>query len=199
MKPLQLFVVASLLFYFFLPSTTAHFTGPQDLIIGYQQSNRLMNLFHYDFGSVFYEKQALLQTSEAVLTERIKETAAQRSKTWLFVFIPLWGTVVFLFFKKQMPWLVPHLVFAMHALTFYILFDLSLHPFFYFWSNERFGKYIFLILMACFPVYQVLAAKRVFGDNWLLTILKIIPVALIFILLILAYRQIVTISVLHTL
>jgi hypothetical protein len=199
MKPLQLFVMASVLFYFFLPSTNAHFTAPQDLMRGFEEHDRLANLFQYDFGKAFAEKQTALQVSDQVLSAEVQEAAAQRSKTWLFLLIPLWGSILFLFFKRQMPWLAPHLIFAMHALTFYILLDLCIHPFFYFSNTDHYGRFIFLLLTATFPVYQVLAAKRVFGNSWLITIAKVMGTAAGFVLLILAYRQLVTISTLLTL
>ena len=97
-----------------------------------------------------------------------------------------------------MSWLAPHLIFAIHALTFYILFDLCIHPFFYFSNIEHYGRFIFLLLTATFPVYQVLAAKRVYGNSWLLTIAKVIGTAAAFVFLIITYRQLVTISTLLT-
>jgi len=199
MKPIQLFLVASLLFYFFLPTTTAHFTGPHDLIEGYREHNRLMNMFQYDFASALSEKSAKMGIDEATLSAKVMEAAADRSKTWLFLLIPLWGTVIFGLFRQKIPWLVPHLIFAMHALTFYILLDLSIHPVLYLLGITHVGKYIFLFLLLSFPVYQALAARRVYGDTWPITIVKTVGTAAVFILLIQMYRQIVTISALATL
>ncbi len=199
MKPLQLFVVSSVLFYFFLPTTTAHFTGPRDLIVGYEKHDYVMNIFQYDFGNAFAEKVAMSNTDTETLETEIMELAAERSKTWLFLLIPLWGAFIFLFFRQKIPWLVPHLMFAMHALTFYILLDLSIHPVLYVLDITKGGKHIFQFLMLFFPVYQALAARRVYGDSWPITIFKTMGIAAGFTVLILMYRQVVTISVLATL
>ncbi|MCC6279591.1 MAG: DUF3667 domain-containing protein [Saprospiraceae bacterium] len=195
MKPIQMFLVASVLFYFFLPTTTAHFTGPWDMIEGYKKHDHFQNIFQYDFEKAFAEKAAQYNVSEEQLAKEFVALAAVRSKTWLFVLIPVWGACIFLFFRRKIPWLVPHLVFAMHALTFYILLDLSVHPVLHLLGFENAGKYIFLFLMLSFPVYQALAVHRVYGSSWPLTIVKTVGIDACFILLILMYRQIVTISV----
>jgi Protein of unknown function (DUF3667) len=199
MKPIQLFLVASLLFYFFLPTTTAHFTGPQDLVMGYEKHNYVMNLFQYDFAKALASKSSEMGVTEESLSHEIMDAAAERSKTWLFLLIPLWGFFIFLLFRQNISFLVPHLVFAMHALTFYILLDLSVHPFLYLFDINHGGKYIFLFLTFSFPVYQALAARRLYGDTWPITIVKTLGTASVFVLLILMYRQAVTISALVTL
>ena len=56
------------------------------------------------------------------------------------------------------------------------------------------GKFIFVLLMLFFPVYQALAIRRVYSDSWPMTILKTGVVAAGFVVLILLYRQIITIE-----
>lgn len=199
MKPLQLFIVASVLFYFFLPTTTAYFTGSRDLIRGYEERKIMMNAFHYDFGKTLTETAVKLQVDNEALKTDITMVAAQRSKTWLFVIIPFWGVFIYLFFRRKTPWLVPHLIFAMHGLTFYILLDLSIHAVTGALGFRIDGRYIFLSLMVTFPVYQALAAHRVYGDTWPISILKTVGMAAVFVVLLLLYRQIVTISAIITL
>ena len=196
MKPIQMFLVASVLFYFFLPTTTAHFTGPHDLVMGYDEQNYVMNFFQYDFAKALASKSSELGVTEETLTHEIMDAAAERSKTWLFLLIPLWGFFIFLLFRQKIPYLVPHLVFAMHALTFYILLDLSVHPFLYLFGIIHGGKHIFLFLTLSFPVYQALAARRIYGYTWPITIVKTLGTAAVFVFLILLYRQVVTISAL---
>lgn len=197
MKPLQLFVVASVLFYFFLPTTAAHFTTPGDLQRGYQTHSIFSNTFQYNFAEKSAEKATKLQMEEAALKNIILTEAAQQSKTWLFVIIPFWGLFVYAFFRQKMPWLAPHLIFAMHGLTFYIFLDLSIHAILAMLGLSSIGRNIFLILMATFPVYQLLAAHRVYGFPWRITLLKTIGIASGFVVLILLYRQAMTILTLE--
>ncbi len=198
MKPLQLFVVAGVLFYFFLPTTTAYFTSDRDLCNGYQARNFVLNTFHYDCGKAFAAKALLLQVDAETLSSRITAEASQKSKTWLFLIIPFWGAMIYLFFKRNLPWLVPHLIFALHGLTFYILLDLSLHAFFSIWGFANLGKYILLLLLPIFSIYQGLAVRRFYGSSWPITILKTAGIVAGFIALILLYRQIITIWAIET-
>ncbi len=199
MKPLQLFVVASVLFYFFLPTTTAYFTSKRDLINGYQERNFVLNTFHYDCGQAFAAKAVLLQVDAETLNDRIALDASQKSKTWLFLIIPFWGGIIYLFFQRDLPWLVPQLIFAMHGLTFYILLDLSLHAFFNILGFTNIGKHLLLWLLLIFSGYQVLAVRRFYGISWPVTILKTAAIITVFIALILLYRQIITIWAVETL
>lgn len=193
MKPIQLFLVAGLLFYFFLPTVTAYFSSPRDLIAGYENGNVLMNTFHYDCGKVLTERAIELQLEEDGLRSNIAASAAQKSKTWLFLVIPFWGALIYSFFRRKIPWLVPHLIFAMHGLTFYILSDLGIHAILQILGFSKVGKYILILLMLTFLLYLAIAVRRVYDSSWPETILKTIGITTGFVVLILLYRQVVTI------
>ena len=147
-----------------------------------------------NFEKAFAEKAMALQMTEVALVGQLTTAAAQQSKTWLFLIIPLWGSLIFLFFHRKMPWIAPHLIFAMHGLTFYILLDLLIHAVIGITGIPNIGRNIFLILMTIFPVYQLLSARRVYGFSWLATVFRTIGIAAGFIIIILVYRQIMTIS-----
>lgn len=197
MKPLQLFVVASVLFYFFLPTAMAYFTSVRDLEYGLEHKDHFANTFEFDAAAAIARKVAVGQRSTADTTAQVMQLASERSKSWLFILIPFWGALIFLLFQRKMPWLAPQLIFAMHGMTFYILFDLSIHAVITLFGVSRdYGRYIFLILICSMPVYQTLAVRRVYGDAWVWSVLKGVVIALGFILSVLLYRQIITISVL---
>jgi hypothetical protein len=196
MKPLQLFIFAGVLFYFFLPTTTAYFSGTADLVKGYARQDFLSNAFHFDVEKLLTEQATALQIDEKTLAEELVKEAAKQSKTWLFLIIPFWAALIYPFFKQKMPWAGPHLIFAIHGLTFYILFDLSLHAVITLFGISSFGRSIFLFLTLSFPIYQALAARRVYGFPWPQTILKTTAIAAGFSILLLLYRQIITISTL---
>lgn len=197
MKPLQMFVVASVLFYFFLPTAMAHFSSYEELARGYNEKIYLSNLFHYDVKKAFVEKAAALQISEDALKAQVVNEAARRSKTCLFLLIPLLGALIFAFFYKKMPWLSPHLILAMYSLTFYILADLSIHAIDWIFGLKFTGSHIYLTLMCIFAVYQTFAFRQAYRDSWAITILKTIGIMAGFVALIRIYRQIMTLWVLH--
>ncbi|MEI6407952.1 MAG: DUF3667 domain-containing protein [Bacteroidota bacterium] len=196
MKPLQLFIFAGVLFYFFLPTTTAYFSAAADLVNGYETQDFMHNAFHFDVGKLLAEKSAALQLDEKTLSESLIKEAAKQSKTWLFLIIPFWAALIYPFFKQKMPWAGPHLIFAMHGLTFYILFDLSLHAIITLTSIPSLGRSIFLFLTLSFPIYQALAVRRVYGFPWPQTLLKTTAIAAGFSILLLLYRQLITVATL---
>jgi len=193
MKPWQLFVVAGLLFYFFLPTVPAHFSSSEDFVIGFEKRNLVMNTFQYDLGTVLAEKAASLHIEASVLETDIDKAAAQKSKTWLFLIIPFWGAYIYLLRRRKIPWLVPHLVFAMHGLTFYILCDLMMHTLIKVFGIVIHGKFFLLTLLSAFLPYLVLAVRRVYGGSWAKAILSAIGIEVGFIILLMIYRQAMTI------
>lgn len=193
MKPWQLFVVAGLLFYFFLPTVPAHFSNSRDFIIGFEKRNLVMNTFQYDLGTVLTEKAAARNIEASVLETEIDKAAAQKSKTWLFLIIPFWGAYIYLLLRSKIPWLVPHLVFAMHGLTFYILSDLLIHTFTNILGITLHGKYILLTLLFTIFPYLILATRQVYGRAWGRTILLAIGIEAGFIISLMMYRQAITI------
>ena len=50
MKPIQIFFIASLIFYLILPNSSAYFSDVFEMKNGYNHLNRLENLFHYNPG-----------------------------------------------------------------------------------------------------------------------------------------------------
>jgi len=164
---------------------------------GLKQKDHLANTFEFDADAAIARKVAAGQFRSIDTEAQVIQLASGRSKSWLFMLIPFWGTLIFLLFQRKMPWLAPQLIFAMHGMTFYLLLDLLIHAVITLLGVGRdYGHYIFLILICSMPVYQVLAVRRVYRDAWGWSVLKGGLIALGFILSVLLYRQIITISVL---
>lgn len=195
MKPWQLFIVVGLLFYFFLPTTPVYFSTPDDLIIGYKRHKVLMNTFYYDFENALSKKAIANQVNEEILKINIAAKASENSKTLLFLVIPFWGGLIYLFFQKKMPWLAPHLIFAMHGITFYMLADLAIHAVIEIVDFSIHKKSIILpLLLIIFSFFLFLAIQRVYENSLSRTLLKTAGVLAGFIIIILIYRQMITIG-----
>lgn len=195
MKPWQLFIVAGLLFYFFLPTTPVYFSTPGDLMIGYKEQKVLMNTFNFDFENALSEKAKAHQVNEETLKIKIAAKSSEHSKTFLFLIIPFWGGLICLFFQKKMPWLAPHLIFAIHGITFYMLTDLAIHAVLAIVDFSIPQKSIVLpLLLMAFSIYLFLAIRRVYESSLSRTILKTLGVLTGFIIIILIYRQMITIG-----
>lgn len=198
MKPLQLFVLAGILFYFFLPSVPAHFSHCHDLVRGFETHNIVLNTFRYDAGQALTEMSGSGRIGMDDLIKDIDKAAGQRSKTWLFLIIPFWGIFVYPFFQNRNSWLVPHLIFAMHGLTFYILTDLSIHFIMQILGLPPIGKNMMLLLLLVFFPYLVLAARRVYGTSWAMTVVKVIFLEAGLLIFLIFYRQLMTIWTIAT-
>jgi hypothetical protein len=155
-----------------------------------------VNTFHSNLGKIISEKALAFGVDEKEFAVRLDSIAARQSKTWLFFIIPFWGSLIFLLYKRNIPWLAPHLIFAMHGLTFNLLADLSIHFILHIFGITILGQVIFVILMCFIWIYQFFAVQRVYGSQWLKAIIKsfIILVGLMSIILI--YRQVITIGTL---
>lgn len=193
MKPLQLFVLAGILFYFFLPSVPAHFSHCRDLVRGFETQNIVLNTFRYDAGQALTEMAGSGRIGMDDLTKEIDKAAGQRSKTWLFLIIPFWGAMVYLFFRNKIPWLVPHFIFAVHGLILYILTDLLIHFFMAALGLPPIGKDMMLLLLLVFFPYLVLAARRVYDTSWAMTVVKVIGLEAGLLIFLIFYRQLMTI------
>jgi hypothetical protein len=193
MKPLQLFVISGIAFYFFLPNVSAYFSTIEDLNQGFNAADPLLNLFHFDFGAALGAKASALQTDPALLEKEIVKEAARQSKTWLFLIIPCWGACIYLVYRGRSKWLVQSLVFAMHGFTFYILADLTIHFVLFLLQIPQMGKFVLNTLRLVMYPYLVFATHKVYGGSWLESVLKSILILLALMFFLLAYKHLITI------
>jgi hypothetical protein len=155
----------------------------------------LTNTFHYDFKNVLSEKAIVNQMDEETLKFNIAAMASEHSKTLLFLVIPFWGGIIYLFFQKKMPWLAPHLIFAIHGITFYMLADLTIHAVLEVVDFSTHKKsFILPLLLIVFSIFLFLAIRRVYESSLPRTLLKTVGVLAGFIIVILIYRQMITIG-----
>lgn len=196
MKPFQMFVIAGLLFYLFLPTAVAHFSSFTEMEIGFNRRLFLSNTFHYDIKTISNEKATALGTTVSSLENQLRGTAANRSKALLFVFIPLLGLVIFVCYRNQMPWAAPHLILATHSMAVYILVDLLIHAIDWILGLHLTGSQIYSLLMSCFAIYLFLSFKRAYNEGWAVTLLKSGIIWFFFIFCLRVYRQLIIIWVL---
>jgi len=193
MKPVPLFLVAGLLFYLFFPTTSAFFSNPADMNRGYEPHNLMSNTFHLDLPSLIEKKAAEKgMDAERFVQQTMADKASSKSKAWLFLLIPAWGIALGAMFWRKQKWLVPHLIFALHGLSFFILFDmLSLGIMSAFGYNSLGDGYV-LYLMVAFIVYCILAVRAVHGLKWPHSIFSGFLASIPFFFLLALYRQLIT-------
>ncbi len=194
LKPIPFFIIAGVLFYLFFGKATAFFSNLGDMSQAYKQNNWVANTFHVDTESIFLQKASAAQQEPEVYWKKMAEDASHRSKTWLFLIVPVWGMMLWLLFFRKIKWFAPHLIFALHGLTFFVLFDLLM----LFISNKLLGfsqlgdKYV-LFLAICFAIYIIKAAQRVYGLRRFTAAMGGLSALFLFLIVLMLYRQTITI------
>ncbi len=198
-KPIPMFIVTGVLFYFFLAKATAFYSNLGDMNLGYEESNFLSNTFHVDTKSILTQKALEASSEPEKYWQEIAADAAHRSKTWLFLIVPVWGLMLWLLFYRKIKWAVPHLIYALHSFTFFVLFNmlclLVLHFGLHF---ELVGDSYTLFLAFCFSLYNTVAVRRVYKLGKFSSILAGISMMVLFLLILILYRQFITIWTLYT-
>jgi Protein of unknown function (DUF3667) len=193
-KPIPLFFISGLIFYLFFPTSSSFFSNPDDLNNGYRTGNWAANSFHFDTPSLIAQKAAALNMDAEVFVQRVsKEVAASRAKAYLFVMIPFLGAFFWLLFFRRQPWLVPHLIFAMHWLVFFILFDLfCLIILAYGFKLKQIGEEYVIFLLIFMLIWSTLAIRRVYGLKIWGAVAAGLVSTMAFLVIFSLYRQMIT-------
>lgn len=102
--------------------------------------------------------------------------------TWsLFILMPLYGSLLWLFFRGTRRYYLPHFLLSMNQhLTAFVVFSLMMLPQFI-WPQREMGWEGYLNL--AIPVYHVIGAKRLYGRKWGTTLMRLLCVQAIYLVL----------------
>lgn len=195
MKPIQIFILTTVFFYLVFPKVSSFYSNPLDLVNGFRYHNSVSNTFSFDMTTAMENKRQQLQLEQDDLLLFIRKEAAHLSKAALFMLIPFFGLSSFLLFRKRQPKFVPHLIYAMHSLSFYIVLDMLFVGTFKLLQYGSIGDSELYILLGLLFLYQFWESRNIYGYSWGKNLLLTIPLWLSFILWLVLYRQLVTIAV----
>ena len=128
-------VSCEVLFYFFMPQSGSFYSSYPELVHGDSAKGfNLSNPVKYHIKANLINL-ALQKTDHAATDSTLNATAAgiykegydeakHKSKTYLFILLPVWSLLIFGIFYRKNSFYVPHLVFAMHLFSFFLLTDL---------------------------------------------------------------------------
>jgi hypothetical protein len=194
MKPMQLFVLASVLFYFLLPGTNAYYAGVYDLNGKFGLENILM----YNSLNKINEKIIKYKATEERVTIALFKKMSSSSKLFLFIIFPVWALALFALFYKSNSYYISHLVFALHSYTFWIIIHML-----YLFVLSKFRHNIPLSyivpLFITFAVYLFFAIRKFYQNAVFASIIKCMIACFLFLLILEIYRESVTIFCLKTL
>jgi hypothetical protein len=206
LKPMAVFLISAVLFYFFMPRSGSFYVDWQGMVKGYEVSYPSPdNLFKYDLKSAIRKKihkahpevKTDKEKTNAYAVEVINKatfTAAGKSKTFLFVIIPFLALFLWCMFYKKQPYLVPHLIFALHFLSVFLLVDLVYLIFaFDVFKAGMLHYYQVLPVFIGTMFYGITAIKKVYGVSTATATGKGFLFYLFFLLILLLYRTGITI------
>jgi hypothetical protein len=211
MRPVQLFIICSLIFFFFMPKSGSFYAYYRELSEGYKSKGfsfenptayninaKLKTLAIAQVGATAPDS-TINKTANAIYLKAL-DKAATLSKTYLFLIVPIWGLLIYALFYRQNSYFVPHLIFAMHIFCFFLLLDvlflIVLFDVFKLQVVEN-NKHLlpFFILMG---IYISSAVKRFYNTTPAKSIWKGLIIYAILLLLIVLYRPLITIWALNS-
>lgn len=185
MKPLQLFLVANLVFFFFFGENDAF--APK---LKYIYNSDLLSQSAYTAKA----KTDAFAMSEQISTEMaitiIDEKISGYSKGLLYLFVPVLGFILYVLYRRQNPFYLCSLIFATHWFAFFLFFFLS-GGFILLVIFRLKGMAVFLILLASLIPYTWLALRRFYGQSWRDSALKGLVFLSFFALIFMLYREFV--------
>lgn len=184
MKPVQIFIIASVLFYFFYPNARMFFASVQDVWLAKE--------FSFNINKVVDQRAEADGTTAQLTIKNIELEAGYKSKAYLFFIIPFWGLGFFLLFWRSIPFIVPHIIFAAHCLSFLILLMMAYFPFARLLGSFEVSDLQLLPLGVMFFIYLFMATRKVYQRHIVWSLLKTIVALAIFVVLFVVYRQGVT-------
>lgn len=195
-KPLSLFFGMALCFYLLFPTVSAFYANPGDLARGYRSGNLVSNTLRIDPYALISHGGAESEDELAARALTIaREHAAHASKSWLFALVPFWALALWAMLGWRQPSLVPHLVFALHGMTMFMLLDLvGLGAAFYIFRYESLGDVYTAVLIGSMTLWCVLAVRRAYGLSRVTSVPVGVVVAGAFVVFLVLYRQVVTLA-----
>ncbi|MBI1767398.1 MAG: DUF3667 domain-containing protein [Bacteroidetes bacterium] len=190
MKPVQIFIIASVLFYFFFPKASTFFAPVAQL--------QLNNRFGFNATKVVQDKATADSTTTHLIIKAAETEAVHKSKAYLFILIPFWGLLFYLLFWRSNPFLVPHVILAAHSLSFFIVLFMIYYPVMMLVGLKKFGDNELILMAVIFLTYLFFSIKRVYQQSIFLSLVKSILALLAFMTLFATYREGITIWVLST-
>ncbi len=170
-KPVQLFIVSSLILYFVFPFMTLFFSNIPSMEHGYQSGDRSLNIFNYDIATKVKQKMDEKKMTADQIEMETRKEASDKSKAFLFIIIPFWGFIIYLLYRKSFNFYVPHLIFAVQTFSFFILYQMIIQPAVAFlWELSEIAE--LTIIRTGFFIYLFFAVKRVYNSKWISTLIK---------------------------
>lgn len=193
LAPLHLFLTTSVVFYLFFQNAYA---APLSVLqTNFDTGARIGNVFGTDPSALIAAQAKAHGVDVAVEAARITARAAQESKVFLGLLVPVFALLLQLLFLRRERRFVPHFVTAVHLFTAFLVFDMVFLLVVRVLGHDRVTDTQFLPLLAVFLAHVALALRRIHGAGWPAAATKGFAFVAGAVLAIVFYRQAVTVTV----
>ena len=110
--------------------------------------------------------------------EQSKQKLLKNVSFMMFLLMPFFGFILYLFYYKQRRNYVEHLMFSVHFHTFFFLLTILALGIEYIYSGFDVDTWVFAVSL----LYLFLALHRVYGSSYLRTFVKLIPISLVYLI-----------------
>jgi hypothetical protein len=198
MKPIQFFLVINILF-FFLSIGNNLYRLPLNNYVNYEPFT------NYNTRHIVQEKLKRSGLSFAEYTQIFNERIGSVSKEFIFIFIPFYGTLLFLLFFWKKKYFVEHLVFASHFVAFILLLNLIEFyllniPFYLIEKNnyvQSFDTFYGIFTAVSIAMYMVFAIRKFYNPHLIYSILVSATIGYTFFYFIQYYRMLLFFKILY--
>ena len=198
MKPLQLYLVVALLYFIFMKAFD-FFYNHLEYVIAQQ------DFFSLKVRELALKKATAEGKSLETFAHDFNHAAQDNAKVFVFLMIPLLALFLFLLFYRNYKKYVPHLIFATHYFTFYLI-SWALYTTFvagplmnnhqgWFYDHR---EWLWAVIIVMNALYLVLALRRVYANNWIWSIVKGLIISQLLIYTGTAYKLFITFFTLWT-
>lgn len=191
MAPLQLFFVVSVVFY--LCFTHAYAAEAASMSQNLANGSLLGNLFRVDVLGVLQAKATQRQQPLEELVALVRERAGHHSKLFLATLLPVWALCLQGLGRLVYSKFVPHLIFAVHELCTFLIFDLVFLLVHRVLGHRAISDTMFVPLLVAFWAHLLLALRGAYGFSWPGAIWRSVVALAGLVATILVYRQAVTV------
>lgn len=180
MKPFQLIVVVNILFFLLLANADI-FRIPSE---------------YYFSNEIIIEKVKFNSIPIDIIKQKYDAESFTNSKLFIFILIPFFSLVFWLVNLNKKYYFGVHTIFAIHYLSFFMLFCVTLVT----TPREIWTPRAIQVVIFCFNfTYLAFAIKKFYQDKWIITILKTLISILLCFILIFLYREQISKYTLYTL
>lgn len=183
MKPLQLFLLLNLVFFFFFKTTDVF--APQ---MKYVYQSRQPMLDGYLVGEHLEAVQQAKQLGPEEAMVLMDEKIAQNAKVFLYLFVPVLALFLQLLYFRRYRYFLCQLIFTTHWFAFFLVFFGLILPVFMFLFHLQGVRLLSTILILLIP-YTYLALRRFYRENGWWTAAKTAGFLFVFSITYLVYRS----------